>query len=158
MKRIILVGLLTSVALMGAALPSAADTVFSSPQPQHLAQRGPNPQGQERLMESLNLSAQQKQDLNKIRQKYQSQMEGLQSQLRTRQDELRALMSGNASDSDIRAKHNQVAALRQQLGDLRFDSMLESRKILTPDQRKEFAQLMDERRGRRFNKGPGRRN
>ena len=143
--------------MTGIAFPSAAETAIAD-FPQLLSQREPNPQREQRLMESLNLNDQQKQDLNAIRQKYQSQMNTIVSQLQIRQDELRTLMSGNASDDAIRAKHNQVAELRQQLGDLRFESMLESRKVLTPDQRKQFAQLMDERRSRKLYQRQGRSN
>ena len=157
MKNLILIGLFASLAVTGAAFPSTAETAIGE-FPQLLAQRGPNPQREERLMESLNLNDQQKQDLNAIRQKYQGKMEAIVSQLRTRQDELRTLMGSNASDSEIRAKHKQVADLRQQLGELRFDSMLESRKVLTPDQRKQFAQSMGERRVRKINKGQDRQN
>jgi Spy/CpxP family protein refolding chaperone len=38
--------------------------------------------------------------------------------------------------------------LRQQLENLGFESMLESRAILTPDQRQQFAQLMEKQRGK----------
>ncbi|MEB3160627.1 MAG: Spy/CpxP family protein refolding chaperone [Synechocystis sp.] len=157
MKNLILLGLFTSLAVTSVAFPSAAENAITE-FPQLLSQRGPNPQREDRLMESLNLNDQQKQDLNKIRQKYQSQMDTIVSQLRSRQDELRTLMSSNASDDAIRAKHNQVSELRQQLGDLRFESMLESRKVLTPDQRKQFAQLMDERRSRKPYPGRGQSN
>jgi Spy/CpxP family protein refolding chaperone len=152
MKNAIFVSLFASVVLAGTALPSLADSAAIA-SPQLLSQRGPNPQREERLMESLNLNEQQKQELNAIRQKYQGKMDKLNTELRTRQDELRTLMGGNASDNDIRAKHNQVVSLRQQLGELRFDSMLESRKVLTPDQRQQFAQMMDDRRVRMVNKG-----
>lgn len=157
MKNLILLSLFASLAVTGVAFPSAAETAITE-FPQLLSQRGPNPQREQRLMESLNLNDQQKQELNAIRQKHQSQMETLSAQLRTRQDELRTLMSSNASDNEIRAKHQQVADLRQQLGELRFESMLESRKVLTPDQRKQFAQLMDERRSRKLYQGQGRSN
>jgi Spy/CpxP family protein refolding chaperone len=155
MKNLILIGLFASLAVTSVTLPSAAETSINT-FPQQLAQRGPNPDREDRLMQSLNLNEQQKQDLNAIRQKYQGQMETLYSQLRTRQDEMRTLMGGNASDNDIRAKHKQVEELRQQLGELRFESMLASRKVLTPDQRKQFAQLMDERRVRKPDQGQGR--
>jgi Spy/CpxP family protein refolding chaperone len=105
--------------------------------------------GQGQWMESLNLTDRQKQQLEAIRQKYQGQMQSLSEQLRTSQNELRTLMAGNGSDSEIRAKHNQVANLRQQLGELRFNSMLESRQVLTPEQRQKFSQLMQERRNNR---------
>ena len=88
----------------------------------------------------------QQQQLTAIRQKYQGQMEQLRDQLRQNQQELKTLMDGTASSDTILTKHNQVMGLRQQLDKLRFQSMLESRDVLNPDQRKQFAQLMDQRR------------
>lgn len=142
MKNLIPLSLLASLTVTGMALPIAASPLPLNPL---LAQREPGPGKDARWMDSLNLSNQQKQELNAIRQKYQGQMDKLFNQLRTRQEELQNLMGGNASDQELRAKHKQVSELRNQLGELRFNSLLESRKVLTPDQRKQFAQLMEER-------------
>jgi Spy/CpxP family protein refolding chaperone len=58
------------------------------------------------------------------------------------------MMSGTASEDSIRAKHTEIVQLRQQLENLGFESMLESRAVLTPDQRQQFAQLMEKQRGK----------
>ena len=97
-------------------------------------------------MKQLNLSSQQQQELTAIRQKYQGQMKQLREQLRQNQQELKTMMDGTTPANTIMAKHDQVMGLRQQLDKLRFQSMLESRDVLNPDQRKQFAQLMDQRR------------
>lgn len=157
MKNIILVGLLTGLTLAGTALPSRADMDLNfnsldlDSSEQLMAQRGWGGKqgGQGQWMESLDLSATQKQQLEAIRQKYQDQMKSVSEQLRTNQNELRTLMSGNGSDNEIRAKHTQVNNLRQQLGEMRFNSMMESRAVLTPEQRQKFSQLMQERRNNR---------
>jgi Spy/CpxP family protein refolding chaperone len=152
MKKIILVGLLTGLTLAGTALPSRAEMNLNlnslDTSEQLIAQWGWGGKegGQGKLMESLDLSATQKQQLEAIRQKYQAQMKSVSEQLRTNQNELRTLMSGNGSDNDIRAKHTQVNNLRQQLGEMRFNSMMESRQVLTPAQRQKFSQLMQENR------------
>jgi protein CpxP len=103
-------------------------------------------EGSEALMKQLNLSSQQQQQLTAIRQKYQGQMKQLREQLRQNQQELKTMMDGTTPANTIMAKHDQVMELRQQLDKLRFQSMLESRDVLNPDQRKQFAQLMDQRR------------
>jgi hypothetical protein len=103
-------------------------------------------EGPEALMKQLNLSSQQEQQLTAIRQKYQGQMKQLHEQLRQNQQELKTMMDGTTPANTIMAKHDQVMGLRQQLDKLRFQSMLESRDVLNPDQRKQFAQLMDQRR------------
>lgn len=102
--------------------------------------------GSEALMKQLNLTSQQQQQLTAIRQKYQGQMDQLREQLRKNQEELRTMMDGTAPANTITAKHDQIMGLRQQLDKLRFQSMLESRDVLTPEQRKQFAQLMNQRR------------
>lgn len=103
-------------------------------------------QGNEQWMKQLNLTSQQQQQLTAIRQKYQGQMDQLREQLRKNQAELRTMMDGTTPTNTIVAKHDQIMGLRQQLDKLRFQSMLESRDVLTPDQRKQFAQLMNQRR------------
>jgi periplasmic protein CpxP/Spy len=103
-------------------------------------------EGRDELMKQLNLNSQQQQQLTAIRQKYQGQMKQLNDQLRQNQQELKTMMDGTTPANTITAKHNQVMGLRQQLDKLRFQSMLESRDVLNPDQRKQFAQLMNQRR------------
>lgn len=121
-----------------------------------LAQRGPDGGRGERWLEQLNLSPQQQQQLSAIRQKYKGQMEPIRQQLRTNQDELRRLMaSDTANAASIRAKHDQITGLRQQLNQLRFESMLESREILSPEQRQQLAQQMNNRRAKWQNKRQG---
>jgi len=109
-------------------------------------------------MERLNLSAEQRQQLQSIRQKYAGQTEKLETDLRSQQGELRQLMAGSADKETIRKKHNQVAQIRRKLGDLRFEMMLDSREILTPQQRQEFAQMAEqwgERRMKRLGRPGG---
>jgi periplasmic protein CpxP/Spy len=106
----------------------------------------------ERMFEQLNLTDAQKQQLQDIRQRYGNQMQPLHESLRNQQNELRQLMAGNASDGEIRAKHNEVLTIRQQLGNLHFESMLEMRNILDADQRAQLAQVMENHRQGRWNR------
>ncbi len=99
-----------------------------------------------RLMEKLNLSEAQKNQIAQIREKYKGRISPLKDRFKSTREELRKMMTGNASDSQIRAKHREVVRLRQQLENLRFDSTLEMRNVMTPQQRQEFAKLMEERR------------
>jgi hypothetical protein len=137
---------------LGGSITFAAplNTSSSSLQPNFIAQSRTRlvrkGEGRDELMKQLNLSSQQQQQLTAIRQKYQGQMKQLHEQLRQNQDELKTMMNGTDPSDIILAKHNQVMGLRQQLDKLRFQSMLESRDVLNPDQRKQFAQLMDQRR------------
>ncbi len=107
--------------------------------------------GPEKLMEQLNLTEEQVNELNSIRQKYRPQMEQLWEKMQTIRQDLRQMMQGNTSTADIRAKHQEVISLDQQIHNLRFESMLEMRETLTPEQRAQFAELMEERRAARRN-------
>lgn len=142
-----------------AANPVFSETGLNSPllaqgqtQNRKIKSRG----GPDRLMEQLNLSAEQKKEMQAIRQKYQGQTKPLQEQLRTQMEELRRMMDGNASKDSIRAKHEQVVNLRNQLANIRFEEMLENREVLTPSQRQQFAQLMQQRRAKMRAGGWGR--
>lgn len=148
-----------SVAIANPSNP--AHFAFETPQKEWLAQ-SPRPserseRGPARLMQQLNLSNAQMQQLATIRQKYQQQMMELKQQLQTNRNQLRQMMTGTESAAAIRDKHQQMSNLRQQMESLRFESMLEMRNVLTPQQRQEFAQLMEQhrqqfrhRRGDRF--------
>lgn len=112
-----------------------------------------------KLLEQLNLSEPQKQQISSIRQKYRGQIEQLQEETMEAQKELFDMMAGTQPISDIRTKRDEAANLREELGNLRFESMLEMREILTPQQRSLVAQKLQQRRenwrsrfGERFNR------
>ncbi len=108
----------------------------------------------EQLQERLNLSNEQMQLLSAIRQKYRPQMEQLREQMKAKGQELSEMMQGNASENDLRNKHQEMVTLRQKMGDLSFESMLEMREVLTTEQRQQFAQLMQQRRQRGWRNRP----
>ncbi|MFM7875376.1 MAG: Spy/CpxP family protein refolding chaperone [Microcystis panniformis] len=116
----------------------------SSPQRPENRPRGMN-NSRERLIEQLNLTDDQKSKVAAIRQKYQEKTKKLRETLRSNEQELNSLLSNNASDRDIRAKHQQISRNRQEISNLQFESFLEIRQVLTPAQKTEFSQLMRER-------------
>ena len=73
--------------------------------------------------------------------------------MRSNQQELNSLLSNNASDREVRSKHQQISRNRQEMSNLQFESFLEIRQVLTPAQRTEFSQLMQERRSNSRNRG-----
>jgi Spy/CpxP family protein refolding chaperone len=137
-----------------------ADSVASQPAPvlltQAARQRGARPARETKILEQLNLSDTQQQQLESIRQKYQSQIRQSHEALRPAQQRLRSMMAGTNSEAAIRKQYETVARLRQQLDSLRFESMLEMRAVLTPDQRNQFAQLMQQSRGKSRARGSDR--
>jgi periplasmic protein CpxP/Spy len=114
------------------------------------ASKDTNPENKEedknRFFEQLNLSSTQKQQMASIRQQYKPQIEQLQNKAQVAQEELFAMMAGTDPADEIREKRQEAVEARQELGDARFESMLEMREVLTPQQRQQLAKIMEERR------------
>lgn len=98
-----------------------------------------------RLVQELNLTSEQMQKMQAIRQRYKEQISQRASALRQAQQELRSLMAGTAAAAEVRGKYRQVEELRQQLGESRFESTLAVREILTSEQRLKFTERMQRR-------------
>ena len=154
----------TTMALTLAANLAPSATVLSYPQDGLFIVQSSSPQrpenrprrmnnSREGLIEQLKLTDDQKSKVAAIRQKYQEKTQELRETLRSNEQELNSLLSNNASDRDIRSKHQQVSRNRQEISNLQFESFLEIRQVLTPAQRKEFSQLMQERRANSRNRG-----
>jgi periplasmic protein CpxP/Spy len=94
----------------------------------------------------LNLSAEQVQRIQAISSQSQSQLVERRKSLRQAQDQLRLLLEGAASNAQIREQHYQVQLLRQQVSSLQFERLLSIREVLTPEQRRQFAVQMRNRR------------
>ncbi len=118
-------------------------------EPETIAQneRPNRPAGKENMMfEQLNLSAEQKQKMQGVRDRYKEQISQRMQAVRQGRQELQTMMSGTANTSQIRDKHRQIMGLKQQLEEVKFESMLATRDILTPSQRSQLSQLMQQRR------------
>lgn len=111
-----------------------------------------------RWIGELNLSQDQIQRIQQIHNQYKDRMSQSVQSLRQGQQELQTMMAGTASQDQLRDKHRQVEALDQQVRQLRFESMLAMREVLTPEQRRQFAQRMQNQprgmRNRPGNRGP----
>ena len=128
---------------------TAAIAVPNPIEPQTVAQnQRPNrPGGKEGgMFEKLNLSADQKQKMQAVRDQYKDQISQRMQAVRQARQELQTMMSGTATASQIREKHRQIMGLRQQLEDVQFESTLARRELLTSEQSSQLAQLMQQRR------------
>jgi periplasmic protein CpxP/Spy len=103
----------------------------------------------DKWQEQLNLSASQKAQIKQIRDQEKTSSVSSRQQMKAAFDKQESLMTGNASDEQLRQQHREVQALRQQAEDRRFDTMLKIRQVLTPEQRTKAAQLMKDHHGRR---------
>lgn len=147
------------VSLVGAVTLAKPNPLFS----QSFAQNPASPQlrqSQPKLMDQLNLNPEQKQKLKAIHKQYKDKIAQNKQAVSRANKELRDLMASTATSDQIRSKHEQVIGLRQGLEKLTFESMLATREVMTPEQRLQFAQLMERRQNSRNqrNNPPGTQN
>jgi Spy/CpxP family protein refolding chaperone len=103
-------------------------------------------------MERLNLTAEQQKQMESIRNKYQPQMTSLREQITVERDKMSTMLKNNDSQNNLRSQHQKISTMQEKMNNLRFESMLEAREILTPQQRQQFSENMDERRGNKERK------
>lgn len=121
----------------------------SFPLPQAIAQnteQRPSDRGKARLMQDLNLTPEQIKQMQAIQSQYRDQISQRRQAAKQAQQELLDLMAGTASETQVREKYRQVETLKQQASQLRFDSMLAMREVLTPEQRRQFGERVQNRR------------
>ncbi|PSB05482.1 Spy protein, partial [filamentous cyanobacterium Phorm 46] len=139
-----------AVLMLTLGTTAAATAVPSPAQPETIAQnQRPNrPAGKKGgLFEQLNLSADQKQKMQAVRDRYKEQVSQRMQAIRQARQELETMMSSaTANASQMREKHRQIMGLRQQLEDVQFESTLAMREVLTTEQRSQLSQLMQQRR------------
>lgn len=104
-------------------------------------------QASERLFQALELTPAQIREIRAIQQRYQPELAQRRRALRQAHQELNRLMASETSNEQIRAKFQQVQQLRQQQAATHFESLLAMRSVLTPTQRRRFAELMQNRHG-----------
>jgi Spy/CpxP family protein refolding chaperone len=110
-----------------------------------------------RLLKALDLSQDQKDQLKALRRAKRGKLQAAQNALQDAREDLRELMEkGDASDAQIMAKHAEQQKAQAALEELRFQSILDARAILTPAQRKKAAELMKQGMGRRLGGRRGR--
>ena len=100
-------------------------------------------QNQSSLLSQLNLTENQQEQIKKIHHQYKQQIRKKRSNLNILQQQLSDLMVGTESAELIRAKNRQLVNLREEIGELRFESMLATREILTPQQRQKFREIIE---------------
>ena len=107
--------------------------------------------GMKKILEQLNLTPEQSQKIDAIHEQFHSDKESLFEEMRTNHQEMRSLFASDASSQELRKQHQKIQDLHQQLGNNRFETMLQVREILTPEQRSQLAELMKQHRGKRGN-------
>ena len=131
----------TTAAAIAVPSPVQTETIAQNEKPNRPAGREGG------LFDKLNLSADQKQKMQTVRDRYKEQVSQRMQAVRQARQELETMMSSpTANVSQIREKHRQIMGLRQQLEEVQFESTLAMREVLTPEQRTQLSQLMQQRR------------
>lgn len=104
--------------------------------------------GIDKLTEQLDLSPEQSEQIEAIREQSQTDSQALVEQLQTNRQQMQSFLTSDADPEQLRANHQDGQNLRQQLSDIRLETMLEIREVLTPEQRTQMAELMAQRRER----------
>ena len=103
-----------------------------------------------KLMQQLDLTSEQSAQIEAIQEQSQNEKQALWQQMQTNRQAMQSLLSSNASTEELRATHQDTQNIQQELSNNRFETMLEIREVLTPEQRTQMAELMSQHRGRRF--------
>lgn len=106
--------------------------------------------GIEKLLQQLDLTSEQSAQIEAIQERSKTDNQTLWQQMQTNRQEMQSLLTSNASADELRATHQNVQNIQQELGNNRFETMLEIREVLTPEQRTQMAELMSQSRARRF--------
>lgn len=107
----------------------------------------------QKILQKLDLSDDQRKQMKAIREKYREEMKSLRSKMKESRGKMKSLhTSGN--ESEILQHHKQAQETRNKLDDLRLQRMLETKKVLTPEQ---FSKMQEFRKKGKRGKRKGRR-
>lgn len=104
-----------------------------------------------KLLQQLDLTSEQSQQIEAIREQSRTENDPLYQEMQANREQMRSLFTDDASSEQLRQQHQKIQVLSQQLGDNRFEMMLQVREVLTPEQRTQMAALMSQYQGRRGN-------
>jgi Spy/CpxP family protein refolding chaperone len=111
----------------------------------------------EKMTEKLSLTPEQVEKMKVIFDKYKTNKEAQHEKVKNAYKDLNDSPNSDASESDIRAKHTALQAIKNDMDKTRLDKILEIRAILTKEQREKFEGMkMDHKRhgGPHKDKGP----
>jgi len=103
------------------------------------------------FLHGVNLTADQKTQVQQIMANHRETFRGVLSQLRSVHSEIESkiLSAGNVEEADLTAPIQQLSQLQSQLSDENLKVTLEIRSLLTPDQLAQAAQYRDQMQARR---------
>lgn len=93
------------------------------------------------MFEQLNLTEEQQEQIRTLHEQTMATTESQRQQLQEAHEEMRSLLTSDASADELRQQHQDMQQLRQTLETQHFEMMLSIREILTPEQRAELAEM-----------------
>ncbi|MFQ3584573.1 MAG: periplasmic heavy metal sensor [Cyanobacteriota bacterium] len=97
-----------------------------------------------RNLRNLNLSAEQLRQLQQIRHRKQEELLDRTLELRSARRQLRELLVSDAPESEVEAQFQRVQRLAQEVNASRFEAVLEMRQVLSPEQRQQLLQAIED--------------
>ncbi len=113
--------------------------------------RGGRGERMNQIFQQLNLTPQQSERIQDIRQQSQQSKQDLRQQMKAAHEQMQSLMAQDTPTEELRQQHQQIQNLRRQMADQRFETMLQIREELTPEQRTKLSELKP-KQGRHFGK------
>lgn len=98
-----------------------------------------------RIQSELNLSAEQNSKLEDLKDKAKFGTKEKRQAMEQCMQELEVLISGTASEAEVRAKFSELQKLEDAYAKARLEKILAVREILTPEQRKKFKNCFEKR-------------
>jgi len=136
--RYVFVGILGLFLLASPSLARAENQVPDGP-----GLRGHAPGRIQEIYKQLDLTDEQKKQLEANKQQHRTVMESVRRELKSDKEALRAeLMKPQLDMSRINSIHHQIKDLQNQMEDNKLNSILAVRSILTPEQFSKFGELM----------------
>lgn len=94
-----------------------------------------------KVMEKLELTADQQKQLESIKEKSKVNMKANKEELKQARQNFETSLDQDKSDEEIRTAFQKVRELKAKMAELRFEQMLQIRQILNKDQRQKFREL-----------------
>jgi Spy/CpxP family protein refolding chaperone len=141
--------LAASLILLGGTIAIADPSAWfgrSRSQPEATLSAGDPNLGDEGWLKDLNLSPAQLQQVRSIRNQRKDSLIQQRREMGQAQRRLQEMMAGETTAAQIRRQYSQVRTLREQIAENQFNTLLETREVLTLEQRRKFAEQMQQRR------------
>lgn len=111
--------------------------------------------GMQKFLDQLDLTAEQSEKIAAIQDDSRNDNQSLYQEMKANHQEMRSLFNNDASPEQLRQQHQEIQSLRQQLGNNRFETMLQIREVLTPEQRDRLAELIEQHQEQRRDRWGG---